>query len=366
MFFRNEYRDGKQIIIYFCLIEFFIVMKILVTGGAGFIGSHTIVELHQAGFEPVIIDDFSNSDPSALEGIGKIIGREVKTYQADCNDLGALRQIFREQEIGGVIHFAASKAVGESVKLPLKYYENNLNSLIQLIKVMLENGRTNLVFSSSCTVYGQPSKLPVTESSPILPAESPYGNTKQICEEIIADTVKSGAPLKALALRYFNPIGAHPSAYIGELPIGTPGNLVPFITQTAAGLREQLTVFGKDYSTPDGTCIRDYIHVMDLAKAHVKALQLLFEQKTTNYYDFFNVGTGRGASVLEVIRTFEEVTGVKLNYRFGERRSGDIEQIYAEVDKATQLLQWKAEKSLREGLADAWRWQQKLVAQPVK
>jgi len=250
MFFRNEYQDGKQIIIYFCLIEFFIVMKILVTGGAGFIGSHTIVELHQAGFEPIIIDDFSNSAPSAVEGIEKIIGREVKTYRADCNDLGALRQIFREQEISGVIHFAASKAVGESVKLPLKYYENNLNSLIQLIKVMLENGRTNLVFSSSCTVYGQPETLPVTENSPILPAESPYGNTKQICEEILADTVKSGAPLKALALRYFNPIGAHPSAHIGELPIGTPGNLVPFITQTAAGLREQLTVFGKEKSWP--------------------------------------------------------------------------------------------------------------------
>jgi len=366
MFFRNEYQDGKQIIIYFCLIEFFIVMKILVTGGAGFIGSHTIVELHQAGFEPIIIDDFSNSAPSAVEGIEKIIGREVKTYRADCNDLGALRQIFREQEISGVIHFAASKAVGESVKLPLKYYENNLNSLIQLIKVMLENGRTNLVFSSSCTVYGQPETLPVTENSPILPAESPYGNTKQICEEILADTVKSGAPLKALALRYFNPIGAHPSAHIGELPIGTPGNLVPFITQTAAGLREQLTVFGKDYSTSDGTCVRDYIHVMDLAKAHVKALQLLFEQKATNYYDFFNIGTGKGASVLEVIRTFEEVTGVKLNYRFGERRSGDIEQIYAEVGKATNGLHWKAEKTLREGLADAWRWQQKLMAQPVK
>jgi UDP-glucose 4-epimerase len=340
-------------------------MKILVTGGAGFIGSHTIVELDQAGYEPIIIDDFSNSAPSALEGIKQIIGKEVTHYQADCNDLSALRQIFREHEIGGVIHFAASKAVGESVKLPLKYYENNLGSLIQLIKVMLENGRTNLVFSSSCTVYGQPEKLPVNEGSPILPAESPYGNTKQIGEEIIADTVKSGASLKSLALRYFNPIGAHPSASIGELPIGTPGNLVPFITQTAAGLRDQITVFGKDYPTPDGTCIRDYIHVVDLAKAHVKALELLFEQKADNYYDFFNIGTGQGASVLEVIHTFEEVSGVKLNYRFGERRGGDIEQIYAEVDKATNGLGWKAEKSLREGLADAWRWQEKLIANRV-
>ncbi|MES2732823.1 MAG: UDP-glucose 4-epimerase GalE [Bacteroidota bacterium] len=341
-------------------------MKILVTGGAGFIGSHTIVELLQAGFEPIIVDNFSNSAPSALEGLKKIIGKDVKCYTEDCNDMEAMRRIFKEQVIDGVIHFAASKAVGESVKLPLKYYENNLGSLIQLMKVMLENGRTNLVFSSSCTVYGQPEKLPVNENSPILPAESPYGNTKQICEEIMQDTVKSGAALKALALRYFNPIGAHESANIGELPIGTPGNLIPFITQTAAGLREQLTVFGSNYPTPDGTCIRDYIHVVDLAKAHVKALQLLFAEQKDTYYDVFNIGTGKGASVLEVIQTFEEVSGVKLNYRIGEKRSGDIEQIYAEVDKATNGLHWTAEKSLRDGLTDAWRWQQKLMLEVVK
>ena len=273
-----------------------------------------------------------------------------------------MRRIFGEHDIAGVIHFAASKAVGESVQQPLKYYRNNLGSLLTLLTVMLEQQRTHLVFSSSCTVYGQPKELPVNESSPILPAESPYGNTKQICEEIIRDTTKSNVPLKALSLRYFNPIGAHPSAHIGELPIGTPGNLVPFITQTAARPGRPLTIFGDDYPTPDGTCVRDYIHVVDLAKAHVKALQLLFNQAATNYYDVFNIGTGRGASVLEVIRTFEEVSGKQIDYRIGERRAGDIEQIYAEVNKATEGLHWRAEKSLREALADAWRWQQKLMS----
>ncbi|MBC7922057.1 MAG: UDP-glucose 4-epimerase GalE [Ferruginibacter sp.] len=336
-------------------------MKILVTGGAGFIGSHTIVELHQAGLEPIIVDDFSNSSRSVLEGLRNILGYEVICYAEDCNRPESLRRVFGEHDIAGVIHFAASKAVGESVQQPLKYYRNNLGSLFTLLTVMLEQQRTHLVFSSSCTVYGQPKELPVNENSPILPAESPYGNTKQICEEIIRDTTKSGVPLKALSLRYFNPIGAHPSAQIGELPIGTPGNLVPFITQTAAGLRGQMTVFGDDYPTPDGTCVRDYIHVVDLAKAHVKALQLLFGQAAANHYDVFNIGTGRGASVLEVIRTFEEVTGTQVDYRIGERRAGDIEQIYAEVNKATEGLHWRAEKPLREALADAWRWQQKLM-----
>jgi UDP-glucose 4-epimerase len=337
-------------------------MKILVTGGAGFIGSHTIVELYQAGYQPVIIDDFSNSNRSVLQGLKQILGYDVPYYAEDCGQPEVLRQIFRKEGIAGVIHFAAFKAVGESVKQPLKYYENNLGSLITLLKVMLEENLTNLVFSSSCTVYGQPDKLPVSEDSPMQPAESPYGNTKQVCEAIIRDTVKSGVAMKAISLRYFNPIGAHASANIGELPIGTPGNLVPFITQTAAGLRDQLTVFGNDYHTPDGTCVRDYIHVVDLAKAHVKALVLLFNQEKSNYYDFFNIGTGEGISVMQVIKTFEEVTGVKLNYRIGERRSGDIEQIYAEVNKATNVLHWVAEKSLPEALTDAWRWQQKLLA----
>lgn len=334
--------------------------KILVTGGTGFIGSHAIVALHQAGYEPIIIDNFSNSDQSVLQGLKNIVGYDVKCYVDDCNNSEAFKRIFSENKIDGVIHFAASKAVGESVQQPLKYYRNNIGSLITLLQTMQESGVTNLVFSSSCTVYGQPEKLPVTENSPILPAESPYGNTKQVCEEIIRDTVKSGALVKAISLRYFNPVGAHPSANIGELPIGTPGNLIPFITQAAIGLRDKLTVFGHDYNTVDGTCVRDYIHVTDLAEAHVKALELLFKQENTTYYDFFNIGTGRGNTVLEVIHTFEEVSGVKLNYNLGPRRSGDIEQIYAEVDKGTNVLGWKASRSLREALADAWRWQLKL------
>lgn len=335
-------------------------MNILVTGGAGFIGSHTVVELIGAGFEPIILDDFSNSDKSVLQRLETILGRPVKHYSADCNDAALLTRIFKEDAIQGVIHFAASKAVGESVEKPLLYYRNNISSLVTLLEAMTANGVSNFVFSSSCTVYGQPEQIPVTEDTPVQPAASPYGNTKQVGEEIIRDTVASGAPLKALALRYFNPIGAHQSALIGELPRGVPANLVPYLTQTAAGLREKLMVFGNDYDTVDGTCIRDFIHVVDLAKAHVKALELLIKQDTHNYYDYFNIGTGRGTTVLELIHTFERVNQVKLNYAFAPRRAGDIVAIYADVSKSVEKLNWKAEKTLDEALADAWRWQQTL------
>lgn len=336
-------------------------MNILVTGGAGFIGSHTVVELIAAGFEPIILDDFSNSDPKVLDRLESILGRKVKSYSANCNDADLLTKIFREEQIQGVIHFAASKAVGESVEKPLLYYRNNISALVTLLEAMTANGISNLVFSSSCTVYGQPEIIPVTEETPVLPAASPYGNTKQVGEEIIRDTVASQPGLKALALRYFNPVGAHESALIGELPIGVPANLVPYVTQTAIGIRQKLMVFGKDYDTPDGTCIRDFIHVVDLAKAHVKALELLVKQSDANYYDYFNIGTGTGTSVQELIDTFERVTGVKLNYEFAPRRAGDIMEIYAEVSKSRDVLGWQAEKTLDEALADAWRWQQKLA-----
>ncbi|GAB3917016.1 UDP-glucose 4-epimerase GalE [Larkinella terrae] len=335
-------------------------MKILVTGGAGFIGSHTVVELLNAGYEPVIIDNFANSNPSALAGLRQILGQDVPFYDADCNDSEALNAIFEKENFQGVIHFAAHKAVGESVAKPLMYYRNNLNSTVLLLETMQKYGVPNLVFSSSCTVYGQPEHLPVTEETPRLPAQSPYGNTKAICEDIIRDTVHAGTPIKAIALRYFNPIGAHPSGLIGELPLGVPGNLVPFITQTAAGIREKLTVFGSDYNTADGTCVRDFIHVVDLAKAHVQALRLLDSREEAGYYDIFNVGTGQGNTVLEVIRTFEEVNDLKLNYTIGPRRPGDVEKIYAQVDKVNDVMGWRAEKSLAEGLQDAWRWEQNL------
>jgi UDP-glucose 4-epimerase len=336
--------------------------KIIVTGGAGFIGSHTVVELQAAGFTPVIVDNFSNSDRSVLEGLKKIIGSEPVCYAVDCNDYTAMEEVFRKEgDVQGAIHFAAYKAVGESVQKPIDYFRNNLNSLLVLMDLMVKYKAPNLVFSSSCTVYGQPEKLPVNEQSPILPAQSPYGSTKQICEEIIEQTTSVKQPLKAISLRYFNPIGAHPSANIGEFPIGTPNNLVPFITQSAAGLRPPVTVFGNDYDTPDGSCVRDYIHVVDLAKAHVKALQLLDKTEGTTYYDVFNVGTGRGNTVLEVITAFEEATGKKLDYKIGPRRSGDVEKIYAEVDKSRNGLGWQAELSLQDGLRDSWRWQQKLT-----
>ncbi len=335
-------------------------LKILVTGGAGFIGSHTVVALAEAGFEPVIVDDFSNSEPGVLDGLKTILNREIRTYQIDCNDHAAMSDVFSREQVAGIIHFAASKAVGESVEKPLKYYRNNLDSLMLLLELMPAFGVKNLVFSSSCTVYGQPEKLPVTEETPRLPAMSPYGNTKAICEDIIRDCVTATMPVRAISLRYFNPIGAHPSALIGELPRGVPANLVPYLLQVASGQRASLTVHGNDYNTPDGTAIRDYIHVMDLADAHVSAVKLLVEKTEASFYDVFNIGTGHGASVLELINTFEEVNGINLPYTLGARRAGDIEQIYADVTKSTQGLGFKTKRTLADALRDAWRWQQKI------
>ena len=334
--------------------------KIIVTGGAGFIGSHTAVALVAAGFEPIIVDNFSNSEPSVLNGLKAILGRELTAYKVDCNDRVAMAEVFGREKVAGVIHFAASKAVGESVEKPLLYYRNNLDSLMLLLELMPQYNVPSLVFSSSCTVYGQPEKLPVTEQTPRLPAMSPYGNTKAIGEDIIRDTVTANMPIKAISLRYFNPIGAHPSALIGELPRGVPANLIPYLLQVAAGQRASLTIHGNDYNTPDGTAIRDYIHVMDLADAHVSALKLLGNSTESSSYDVYNIGTGRGASVLELINTFESVTGINLPYTLGPRRVGDIEQIYADVTKATTGLHFTTQRTLAEALTDAWRWQQKL------
>jgi UDP-glucose 4-epimerase len=335
--------------------------KILVTGGAGFIGSHTVVELINSGYDPIIIDNFSTSEPEVLQGIKKITGKDVKLYREDCRNKENLAEVFRaEKNISGVIHFAAYKAVGESVQDPLKYYTNNLESLTAILYGMEEFKVSNLVFSSSCTVYGQPEKLPVTEKTPILKAESPYGNTKIISEEIIKATVKSSGKLKAMSLRYFNPIGAHPSSAIGELPIGKPNNLVPYITQTAAGIYEYLTVFGHDYNTSDGTCIRDYIHVVDLAKAHIKALDYLFRSSGESQYSVLNIGIGKGVTVLEIIKAFEKVSGLKLNYKLGDRRPGDVESIFAEVNLANEMLGWKTELNMEDAVRDAWNWQKTL------
>jgi UDP-glucose 4-epimerase len=337
--------------------------KILVTGGAGYIGSHTVVELAQAGYEPIIIDNFSNSEESALAGIQAILGREVSCHRIDCGDAEALRQVFKaEGDIAGVIHFAAFKAVGESVQKPLAYFHNNVGSLITLLQVMKDAGVENLVFSSSCTVYGVPDQLPVTEATPTKPANSPYGRTKQMCEDVVHDA--AAAPdnqTHTILLRYFNPIGAHESAKIGELPLGVPNNLVPFITQTAAGLREKLTIFGNDYDTPDGTNVRDYIHVVDLAKAHIVAVQRLLDRKASEVVETFNVGTGHGNTVLEVVQTFEEASGQKLNYAIGPRRPGDVPAIYADATKSAEVLGFKTTTSLRDSLASAWKWQQTLV-----
>lgn len=333
--------------------------NILVTGGAGFIGSHTVVELAGSGYNPIIIDDFSNSERSVIERLEKIIGKPVKAYEGKFQDVELLRKIIVDEKIDGVIHFAAFKAVGESVGQPLKYYRNNVAGLVSLLEVMEENDIQNLVFSSSCTVYGEADKLPLTEDAPVKPAESPYGATKQMDELIIRDATLASGNLRSISLRYFNPIGAHPSADIGELPIGRPAILVPFITQVAAGWLDQLTVFGDDYPTPDGTCVRDYIHVVDLARAHVKAIEHLKNQKA-KFHDVFNVGTGKGSSVLEVINTFEKVTGQKVNYKIGPRRSGDIIANYADPSKSEKVLGWKAQKSLADALEDAWRWQQTL------
>lgn len=340
-------------------------MNILVTGGAGFIGSHTVVELHNAGFESIILDNFSNSEKKALAGIEEIIGKSVKYYEADINDTTIWDKIFTEQKIDGIIHFAAAKAVGESVEKPLKYYRNNVSATILMLEKITEYQVNNLVFSSSCTVYGEPDSLPVTENSAVKPATSPYGNTKQICEAIIRDTVQSTNNFHAISLRYFNPIGAHESCLIGELPLGTPANLVPFLTQSVAGIRGQLSVYGNDYPTSDGTAVRDYIHVVDLAKAHVSALNLLLKQPEGRYYDFFNIGTGEGSSVLQVINAFEEATGLKVDYVIKPRRDGDVIAVYADCTKSKEHLGWQTEKSLKDALGDAWNWQKSLTVKKL-
>ncbi|MCC5929295.1 MAG: UDP-glucose 4-epimerase GalE [Cyclobacteriaceae bacterium] len=331
--------------------------KILVTGGAGYIGSHTVIELQKVGYEVVIVDNLSNSDSSVIERIEKISGIRPDFEEFDLCDQAAVATLFQKYSFSGIIHFAASKAVGESVEKPLLYYRNNLQSLINILESMRDYKVQNLVFSSSCTVYGQPEKLPVTENAPVQTAMSPYGNTKQISEEIIKDSVSAYQGIKAIALRYFNPVGAHESALIGELPIGVPLNLMPFITQTAIGLRQKLMVFGNDYNTTDGTCVRDYIHVSDLARAHVIAVERMMKGKNTNAYEFFNLGTGTGSTVLEVIQSFERTTGVKLNYEITGRRPGDVEQIYADTRFANEELGWKAEKTLDDMTASAWKWE---------
>lgn len=335
--------------------------RILVTGGTGYIGSHTVVELQQAGYEVIIIDNLSNSNADVIEGIVRITGIRPAFEELDCIDLPALQTLFEKYPgIDGIIHFAASKAVGESVQKPLLYYRNNLVPLINLLELMPRYDVKGIVFSSSCTVYGEPDHNPIDESAPIKPAESPYGNTKQINEEIIRDFIHSGAPVKSIILRYFNPIGAHPSAEIGELPIGVPQNLVPYITQTGIGIRQQLSVFGNDYNTPDGSCIRDFINVVDLAKAHVTAVERMLAGKSEEKVEIFNLGTGRGVSVLELIEVFERVSGQKLNYKIVGRREGDIEQIWANPEKANKVLGWTAKETIEDTVASAWRWQQRL------
>ncbi|MCB0462340.1 MAG: UDP-glucose 4-epimerase GalE [Flavobacteriaceae bacterium] len=335
--------------------------KILVTGGLGFIGSHTVVELQNSGYEVVIIDDLSNSSIDILDRITTITGIRPQFEQLDLKEKTKVSSFFKNHnDIKGIIHFAASKAVGESVENPLMYYENNINTLVYVLQELKKLDHANFIFSSSCTVYGQADELPITENAPVKKAESPYGNTKQIGEEIISDTCKVNPKLKSIALRYFNPIGAHDSANIGELPIGVPQNLVPFITQTAIGLRDQLSVFGNDYPTPDGTCIRDYIHVVDLAKAHVVALERLLQNKNESNYETFNLGTGKGSSVLEVIQSFERVSGQKLNYKIADRRAGDVIAAYADTSKANNELGWKAQLTLDDAMKSAWKWEQNI------
>ena len=335
---------------------------ILVTGGIGFIGSHTTVELQEAGYDVVIVDNLSNSKIEVLDGIEKITGIRPAFEEVNLEDKEATERVFQKYpNIEGIIHFAASKAVGESVEKPLMYYRNNVVSLINLLEMMPKYNVKGIIFSSSCTVYGQPNQenLPVTEDAPHQKATSPYGNTKEINEQIIYDYIHSGAAIKSIVLRYFNPIGAHPTAHIGELPNGVPNNLIPFVTQTAMGIREQLTIFGNDYSTEDGTCIRDYIYVVDLAKAHVAAMTRVLD-KETDKIEYFNIGTGSGNSTLEIVTTFEKATGVKVNWKFGPRREGDIEKIWGDCTKANTVLGWKADTPLEDVLASAWKWQQKL------
>lgn len=334
---------------------------ILVTGGLGFIGSHTVVELQQAGYEVIIVDNLSNSSIEVLDRISKITGKKPIFEQIDLREKGKVEDFFqRYTSIEGVIHFAASKAVGESVEKPLLYYENNITSLIYILQELQKKEKASFIFSSSCTVYGQADELPISENAPFKQAESPYGNTKQINEEIIRDTCHISANIKAISLRYFNPIGAHSSALIGELPNGVPQNLVPYITQTAIGLRESLSVYGNDYPTPDGTCIRDYIHVVDLAKAHIAALERLLKENNESNYEVFNIGTGKGSSVLEVIKAFEKVTGQALPYKIVGRRAGDVVSAYANTYKANKELLWKAELTLEDALLSAWNWEKKL------
>lgn len=335
-------------------------MKIVVTGGLGFIGSHTVVELQNEGFEVVVVDNLSNTSLAVLDGIQAISGKVPAFEKLDLRDKLKVQDFFkRHSDIDGVIHFAASKAVGESVENPLLYYENNINALVYILQELQQKPTANFIFSSSCTVYGQAEKMPITEDSSVQVALSPYGNTKQIGEEIITDTTKV-TNINAILLRYFNPIGAHPSAEIGELPLGVPQNLVPFITQTGIGLRQELSVYGDDYPTPDGTAIRDYIHVVDLAKAHVIAMQRLLNKKNQAKVETFNLGTGTGSSVLEVIHAFEKVSGQKLPYKIVARREGDITEAYANTDKANTVLGWKAQSTLEEAMASAWKWEQKI------
>ena len=337
--------------------------RILVTGGAGYIGSHTVVELMHKGYDVVIVDNFSNSSADVLDGVAAIVGSRPAFEQVDCNDAAAMDAVFAKYpDILGVIHFAASKAVNESVAQPLMYYRNNIISLVTVLEQMKRHNVHNIVFSSSCTVYGQPAAeyLPVDENAPIQKALSPYGNTKQINEDIIRDEAHADAQLRATILRYFNPIGAHPSALIGELPNGVPQNLLPFVTQTAVGLRQELKVFGNDYNTSDGSCIRDYIYVVDLAKAHVKAVERMLSGKADEQVEVFNLGTGRGLSVLEILNTFMQVTGVNIPYQIVGRREGDIEQVWANPDKANTVLGWKADTPIEEVLLSAWKWEQKI------
>ena len=335
--------------------------KILVTGGTGYIGSHTVVELQESGYDVVILDDLSNSGIEVLDNIEKITGIKPSFEKFDLADREKTNDFFkRNQGISAIIHFAASKAVGESVEKPLHYYRNNLVSLMNILECQIKYNVSNIVFSSSCTVYGQPDVLPVTEKTPRKDAESPYGNTKRISEDILSNTISAHPQIKGIALRYFNPIGAHPSALIGELPLGVPQNLVPFVTQTAAGLRAELKVFGDDYNTPDGSAIRDYINVVDLAKAHVIAIERLLKGRNKSGYEIFNLGTGTGLSVLQIVKGFEKATGVKLNYRIVGRRSGDIEKIWADTTFANEELGWKAEKRLEETLLSAWNWEKRV------
>jgi UDP-glucose 4-epimerase len=333
--------------------------KILVTGGAGYIGSHTVVELINAGYEAVVVDNFSRSDRTLAEGIEKITGQPVKLFEGDCCDKTFLTHVFKSAgPISSVLHFAAYKSVGESVEKPLDYYRNNVGSLVTLLEVMEEFKVRDLIFSSSCTVYGQPDQIPVNEKAPFKRAESPYGATKQVCERVLEDVYSTG--FRIVSLRYFNPVGAHPTALLGELPIGTPNNLVPYITQTAAGIREKLTVFGSDYDTPDGSCIRDFIHVVDVAKAHVKAMEFISSGSGSNMFEVFNLGTGIGVSVLQLIEKFIKVTGVKVPYVIGARRPGDVEKVYADPAKVNDRLKWKTVYSLEDSLLHAWQWEKKI------